>query len=76
MQNPVRYVIIFYQIKNLSFINVAGVCPGMENAVSVKRKRLAVPDLITGLSTYSILAEGGTRRETLYLIPIKPFSNL
>ncbi len=38
MEDPVGYVIIFNQIKDLSLIDIAGIGTGMENSVGINGK--------------------------------------
>jgi hypothetical protein len=63
MQDPVGNVIIFYQIKNLSFVYIAGISQRMENPIRVNRKTLPVPpfDVIISLSSHPFAAETGPR---------------
>jgi hypothetical protein len=51
VQNPVGDMIVFYKIKDLGFVDVAGIGQRMEDPVRVNREILAVSQLDFGVGT-------------------------
>ena len=66
-------MLVFNEIKDLGLVDVAGVGPGMENAVGVHRKVLAVAflDALLKVTPNSLGAPGGIGGEADFLLPVE-----
>ena len=42
MEDPVGDMVVFHQVKNLGFIDIAGISQGIENAIHINGETLAV----------------------------------
>ena len=51
MENPVGYVIIINKIEHLGLVNIADIGPGVEDAIGVQCKLLAITFLYFGISS-------------------------
>ncbi len=66
-------VVIINEIKDLGFVDIAGVCEGVKNAVRVQSVVLAVAHekAFLRVSADGMFAEGSQRREELLLTAIQ-----
>ena len=73
VQHPVADLLVADEVKNLGFVDVAGVSPGVEDAVGVHREVLAVAlgDALFIAPADGLDAPGGIRREPGFLLLIQ-----
>jgi len=73
VQDPVADVFVFYEIEHLGLVDVAGIGPGMEDAVGVHRKVLAVafPDTLFETAPNGLGAPGGIGGEAGFFLPLE-----
>ena len=73
VQNPMADVLVFYEVEDLGFVDVAGVGPGMEDAIRVHREILAVafPDALFEAAPNRLGAPGGISGQANFFLPVE-----
>jgi hypothetical protein len=73
VENPVANVFVFYEIKDLGFVDIAGIGAGMQDAVGVHREILAVTFLnpLFKAAAAGLGALGGIGGQANFLLPVE-----
>ena len=73
MKDPVADMFVLDEIKNLGFVDIAGIGSGMEDTVGVYRKILAVAftDALFEAASNGLRAPGGIGGEASFLLPVE-----
>ena len=73
VKGPVAYMVVLDEIKDLGFVNIAGIGLGMEDAVGVYRKILTMAFLNALFKTApnGLGTPGGIRCEVCFFLPIE-----
>jgi hypothetical protein len=73
MKHPVSNVVVFDQVKNLSFINVSRVGKGMKDPICIQREILPVAGENHFLfrPSQGVPAQTGKRGEAFFLFPVE-----
>jgi hypothetical protein len=76
MQNPMGDMVIADHVKNLSFINVPGIGPGMENPIGINGKGLPVAGLRISVPSDPVPAKRRKAGKKTLLLCVKPLFNI
>ena len=73
VENPVADVLVFYEIKNLGLVDIAGIGSGMQDAVGVHRVILTVAflDPLFKAAAAGLGAFGGIGGQANFLLPVE-----
>jgi hypothetical protein len=71
MQDPVGDMIVGHKGKDLGFVDISAVSPGVENSVGIQSKLLPVCFRFFRVSSYSFWRYSGSRRKALQFIVIE-----